>query len=605
MRGAIPIITSCFLTLGFPPCGTLAADGPAIQHAEWSYSPAWTLSSDDVLFGHIGGICQLDDGAIVLADVQLRRIIVIGRDGGVISEVAVAGDAPGELSAFAGACCRGDGEVLLVQLFPGRIESIDLHGTPLASLRRADDHADGALGFGAVKVSSGVLGAVLTEFAQQSRNTIDNTLVLAALNGDLTVRGEVHAARFPTTMRQGVMDETEGYFPLQSWAFADSVTAVVAPHRDAMQLHVVDLRTGATTVASRDLAPRPRTAHEVERIEGRYAHIVNGVKQKVEFILFPTSELVQDMVAIGQRTVLMVTSHVAHTAPPGTIRLDLFDAGSLGFTEVAASIAYRPDRDRLFVLPSKDIVVVEDVDDIAGDVPRLRYWRLEESRHVPPRGLHLAYIDDGSPASRELVRILDAFRGLYGHRGLGVTVVDDRRQLVDVGMPPDDVLALVDPDDGEVLLSLRPDRLDPYRVLRQIEQVFEGAPRTFTEHAQAVIDHDGAALDLDRLAGPPDARRSILYVPPGCSECVVVKYAARIEAVLAADAACPVIAHDDRLAHTLDSLGWCGQLHVVQPTDASLLFSLRQRATYMPLIIEASGADGRVVRAINTVEVAP
>lgn len=349
----------------------------------WKYDLRWEVSSDEVLFGNIAEVVLLADGAVAVADVQLQAVLVFDRDGRMQSRIDVAGSGPGRLSRLGGICADGDDGLMLLQFLPGHVEMVRRDGTPVGSLfrRGSDDSAQGLVG---IRQAPGLaVAALLDQSWGEGAETI-NRFRLAAVDRELQATTTIHDVTFATTARHGVVDETEGYFPLRAWTVIDEHTVALAPNREEYLIEVHDLRTGRTDRLARQVAPVRRSKTEIDRIKAGYVLHENGVRRQMEFRLYDTAEMIQDMTATPAGRLLLATAHRQAESRDGRLRIDLVDPKRRTCAEIEAVLRFDATVDRFFLLPSEDVVVIENgwgsLAADGGDVPAILYWARRRSR---------------------------------------------------------------------------------------------------------------------------------------------------------------------------------------------------------------------------------
>lgn len=361
--------------------------------ATWRHELAWTLSSDDVLFGRLATVALLHDGVLAAADLQLGQVLLIAPDGSLQRVLAVGGEGPGRVGRLAGLCDQPPDGLLLVQAWPGRVEAVRRDGTPVRSLvaggRSARSHVCSLLSLAAG--AGGLVGVQVDVQARDDRRS-HNVFRLCRFDRDLVADREVLRREVVTEDRMGLVDETAMDFPVHAWAALDARRVVLAPARALYRLEVHGLDGGGPrAVFARDLAPLPRPQVEMDRLRSEFHLEVDGRRRPIEFVFFETAQTIQEIVALDPDRLLVTTAYLHHDLPPGaTARLDLVDLDTASVREILLAVPVRPERDRLVVLPNGDLVVLVGggaTFTAAGPqeheeptVPAIAYWRHREVR---------------------------------------------------------------------------------------------------------------------------------------------------------------------------------------------------------------------------------
>jgi hypothetical protein len=100
---------------------------------------------DEDFFGMISQCVVGDDGTIYLLDTRMSEVPVYSPDGERLTTLSREGDGPGETRIPSGMLFMPDGNLGLVQVFPGKITKIGTDGTPGGVMEIGDASAGGFL----------------------------------------------------------------------------------------------------------------------------------------------------------------------------------------------------------------------------------------------------------------------------------------------------------------------------------------------------------------------------------------------------------------------------------------------------------------------------
>jgi len=100
---------------------------------------------DEEFFGMISQCVVGDDGNIYLLDTRMSEVPVYSPDGERVDTLSREGDGPGETRIPSGLLFMPDGNLGLVQVFPGKITKIGTDGTPAGVLEITDATTGGFL----------------------------------------------------------------------------------------------------------------------------------------------------------------------------------------------------------------------------------------------------------------------------------------------------------------------------------------------------------------------------------------------------------------------------------------------------------------------------
>ena len=100
---------------------------------------------DEDFFGMISQCVVGDDGTIYLLDTRMSEVPVYSPDGERLTTLSREGDGPGETRTPSGLLFMPDGNLGLVQVFPGKITKIGIDGTPAGIMEIGDPTTGGFL----------------------------------------------------------------------------------------------------------------------------------------------------------------------------------------------------------------------------------------------------------------------------------------------------------------------------------------------------------------------------------------------------------------------------------------------------------------------------
>ena len=235
--------------------------------------------------------------------------------------------------------------------------------------------------------------------------------------------------------------------------------------------------------------------------------------------------------------------------------------------------------------------------------------------------LTLVYRGAGVEADAAVAPLLGAFAAEYGPDGLGVAIagaalaapagvvrleaaaLDPRESPV----PP--ALAVYAPD-GAIRLALPRDALDLFAGDRLCETALRGRDRaSYAGHVRDLLErHRAGGTPLVAEGGGPtiavvevlaNAGGPVLFLPPGCTSCLLAKYAAALDAALAAGAAPPLLAFEAAAAGALRDRGWRGSVYLLPLDAAARILQLRQGGVYAPLLVSLQPDRGIAVAPLN------
>jgi hypothetical protein len=164
--------------------------------------------------------------------------------------------------------------------------------------------------------------------------------------------------------------------------------------------------------------------------------------------------------------------------------------------------------------------------------------------------------------------------------------------------------------DGTVLAAMDRDSLNLYMVYRICQQRLLGRRHaTYFDHAADVLamqaqgGTEAVALDNGRPVALStlleDHAGGLLLLPPGCSECLLGKYAASLTDHLQDWPDQPALVFEPEAGVMLEEFSWRGAAHLVPLDAAARLLTLRQAGTYAPALITWDAQSGVQASALR------
>lgn len=283
---------------------------------------------EDNLFGVIVQALNDEAGNIYLLDMQLAEVQVFSPDGEKIKTLSGQGQGPGEVTTPTDMCMLTNGNVGLVQMFPGKLVCVDREGVPAGDITfGGSDPTQG--GFRVVidsKCRAGNL--VLAGIAiMQSATGQDRTAFLARFDeaGEEQVR--YLSQESDLNFQKFEIIEKDQYFVYpRRWAIGNSGEVYASPARDEFIINVYAKEGTLQRVISREYENRKRTEEELDRIrsafEAQTAQIPGGAHTEIS-----DTEPIIGTLSVGPDGSLWVNhNRSGFEQPEGTlITYDVFD----------------------------------------------------------------------------------------------------------------------------------------------------------------------------------------------------------------------------------------------------------------------------------------
>jgi len=224
---------------------------------------------DEEFFGMISQCVVGDDGTIYLLDTRMSEVPVYAPDGERLDTLSREGDGPGETRTPSGLLFMPDGNLGLVQVFPGKVTKISTDGTPAGVLEIGDATTGGFLQmFDCVSGGKQVIVTAEKINPENGGTAQRRTNFVAAFDdeGNETIRyfeNEYFWDFTNFTFDEAGMNRVD----FRKVAVGKDGRIYVAPERDAYKINVYNTDGTLERVIEREYIHRDRDDHEFNRVK--------------------------------------------------------------------------------------------------------------------------------------------------------------------------------------------------------------------------------------------------------------------------------------------------------------------------------------------------
>jgi len=350
---------------------TAAVAGPKVENGAEPNQPVQTmpmtelwriggLDDEENLLGVINKVFRDDAGQLYLLDIQLTEVQVYDSEGLFVRTLGKRGDGPGELRFVTDALILPDGNVGLVQPFPGKIVKVDLAGLPAGELRPGGDDPT-AGGFFAIRSAASVGSELVISGLKISRGENSRT----ALNfiGQINDDGSEgpHYAEMTNVREFGnsrIVEKTEFFPHVNGWTLTPDGRIVVAPARNEYRLEVYAPDGSGLMTITRQYESVKRTGAELERAKGMMMPWRRRNRNNIDFVMEATEpDILQFHVAADGRLWVLPSRGTRNQAAGVHSTWDVFDTAGNFERQVAFACDADGQQDAIF-FPGGDLVVV-------------------------------------------------------------------------------------------------------------------------------------------------------------------------------------------------------------------------------------------------------
>jgi len=249
--------------------------------------------SDDMIFGVVPRITvDPATGEIYVLDSQLHEIQVFDPDGEWLRTIGREGEGPGEFRNPGDMYLSGDGQVGVMQVFPGKITQMTTLGEPGSTFQPGRDE-----GFQLFYVGEGMGDRVVVSGATYGGDDSGRTQTeyLKAFRGE----GEEVAYYYSTTnpIQFGGMTFREPQFTnfTRRWSVSHDARVAVATEFDSYSINIYDADGVLLRVIDRpDYKPVERSGYEKKRFQRMYDAITSW-NQGRTFVISPTHQAIDQL----------------------------------------------------------------------------------------------------------------------------------------------------------------------------------------------------------------------------------------------------------------------------------------------------------------------
>jgi len=332
----------------------------------WELEELWRVGGEDsaLLLGLPTRVTVDGEGRIYVLDAQLNHVHVLDPAGGLLGTHFREGDGPGEIRHPCDLIVTPEGEMGVLQEFPGVVVRCARSGDPLPTL-----HVGGApeksgltlLMAGRARGPHVVLGGMMRTRGENHQET--RRQFISAFNDDGTERTtfvDVVAPNRPRTAPPRERDLIQPY--LLAWDVDPQGRLLVAMGWERYEVHVFAPDGRLERIIARDYEPWRRTAAERERLQNMFSAGESNPAASLEVAdIAPTISIFQRGVqATDDGRIWVLPSRGNRALPAGVLaRFDVFDARGHFQHQVEMVCPGDPWNDQLIMLGGNRVIRIQ------------------------------------------------------------------------------------------------------------------------------------------------------------------------------------------------------------------------------------------------------
>ncbi|MBP7669026.1 MAG: hypothetical protein KA123_00390 [Candidatus Eisenbacteria bacterium] len=362
----MPIVVEAQVPEGVPRITNGAK--PSQGTETWKLEKLWSAGGEEgeVIFGLITQALVDDAGDIYLLDSQLSEVKVFSPVGKLKKTLSREGEGPGEVRGPTDLFFLPDGQLGLVQLFPGKVITIDRNGNPGTPITIGG--ADPTAG-GFVVLLDGASGGGNLYFAglyMTMENAVQNrTSFLARFSpqGVEQVRYLEKKSRLDLANIEIVERDQHFVYP-RRWAASGSGEVFAAPEIDRYAIYVYRPDGTMDRVIEREFTPRPRTAKELERLDAVVQAQTRQLPGTPKYDFEKTEPAISGLNLRSNGELWVTSSRSGYEQPKGImLTYDVFNAAGKFIKQVAVACDGDGLEDGLFFAGDDRMLLVRGMAD--------------------------------------------------------------------------------------------------------------------------------------------------------------------------------------------------------------------------------------------------
>ncbi len=326
-----------------------------------TFEEVWRVGGEDGedFFGLVTQVVVGDDGSIFLLDTRLSEVPVYAPDGERLDTLSREGEGPGETRMPTNLVLMPDGNLGLVQRFPGKLTLIDQQGTPKGEVEPKLAEGGFMALFDCFPRADGQLTVVGQSFKQNGTTGRTDINFVSNFSSEGT-----ETVRYTEVVKE--MDFSNFYFKedeqneitFRKATVGTDGRVYVSKSRNSYEIHVYRPDGKLERIIEREYEHRVRTDEQYQRVY----NVAEAQLSRVPGARFDISKTEPDISSLrmaADGNLWVTSSHSGFEEPEGVlVTYDVFDPDGHFIKQVAASCEGDGENDNLFWSPDGSAVLV-------------------------------------------------------------------------------------------------------------------------------------------------------------------------------------------------------------------------------------------------------
>jgi len=301
------------------------SDGTLTIEPQKLWSIGGDTEDDDEIFGIVSRVRVAGNGDLFLLDSQLSEIKVFDRDGNYLRTIGREGEGPGEFRGAQDMFFMSDGNLAILQVFPGRLVGLTPQGEPV------DDHplpSAGEGGFVLLYAGGGLVGdqlALSIGINHFEQGVFNQTRSVVTIDDAGEIVSTLHSEERELHMNAPVFEERMWNSFDRVWTVGSDGKAYIPGGWDEYKIEVCGPE-GAERVIERAYTHHKRSAEESERWTKLYNEFTKNQVPGSSWKIEKNDRDISQIYPRKDGSVWVLTSTGIFERPEGTMGVfDIFD----------------------------------------------------------------------------------------------------------------------------------------------------------------------------------------------------------------------------------------------------------------------------------------
>jgi len=334
------------------------AEDPSKSTARELWRLGGDTDDDDEFFGVISVILTDEEENVYLLDSQLNHVMIYSPTGEFLREIGREGEGPGEFRGATGMFFTPEGDVAVIQSFPGKIVILTREGDPIGDYPLPEPEGSGFFilvngqSWGSNVVLQGGIASMNEQRWQQER-------YLASVDKTGTEVAKYHSDTRVIDFANPVMDDMAWDTFDRRWTVGTDGRVYAATDYQDYTISVWNPDGTMDRVIEREYTHRKRSADEVQIMEnmmGVFAKRIPNCNVKIT----EWTKDVETMYVHEDGTMWVLTSNGSRDMPEGSLgEFDIFDPQGRFFRQVTIMGEGDPQSDGYYFVGDRLYVVTD------------------------------------------------------------------------------------------------------------------------------------------------------------------------------------------------------------------------------------------------------